>query len=279
MKAAYENVDSLKGNLAFVAYSFSVPFFEFKWHYHPEFELTLITGGSGKRLIGDSHETFTSGDLVLIGPDLPHTWASEPGGNASAVVIQFSHEFTSRFTEYGECASIDRLLTSSSCGLFFDAETSGLLAKAIRKLPARKGVSRIAALLKILEQLSTTDSKPLSSGFQAKARNAENENRINKIIRYLHAHASEPVTLEKASQMVHLSKSAFCKFFRRMMHTSYSDYLNDIRIGKACRLLLETDQTVRAIAQDSGFESLTYFNRIFLKKKGVTPTVFRAGIG
>ncbi|MES2485851.1 MAG: AraC family ligand binding domain-containing protein, partial [Bacteroidota bacterium] len=96
MKALYENVESKRINTSFVAYHSMVPYFEFKWHYHPEYELTLITKGSGKRLVGDSYESFTEGDLVLLGGGLPHTWMSEPeAGNTAAVVIQFSEDFIS----------------------------------------------------------------------------------------------------------------------------------------------------------------------------------------
>src|SRR4051812_7672073 len=122
MKASFENVETLKGNQSFVAYSFTVPFFEFKWHYHPEYELTLITKGSGKRIIDDSHENFTEGDLVLSGSGLPHTWSSEPSKNetVSAVVVQFSEPFISDFIRYQECGDIQQLLYKSGRGLFFD---------------------------------------------------------------------------------------------------------------------------------------------------------------
>lgn len=277
MKAALENVETLKGNRSFVAYSFKVPFFEFKWHYHPEYELTLITKGTGKRIIGDSHDHFTAGDLVLVGSGLPHTWASEPykKKNVSAVVIQFSAEFIGNFAGLNECVDIRALLLKSGNGLFFNSADLSDTTKAIRELPNKKGLSRITALLEILQQLGTAPHETLSSEFYIPGRSKENESRINKICQFLQDHSAEDISVGQAAEMVHLSKSAFCKFFKRFMKTNFSDYVNDIRIANACLLLADTDKTIREVAMETGFESLTYFNRIFLKKKNGTPSAFR----
>jgi AraC-like DNA-binding protein len=280
MKAAFENVQTLKGNRAYVAYSFTVPFFPFKWHYHPEYELTLITKGTGKRLVGDSHENFVQGDLVLCGSGLPHTWSSEPfqHENVSAVVIQFSETFISGLTQFTECGDIRQLLSASTRGLLFDKSVSGNIAKSIAKLPQQDGVARITSLLEILQKLSESQHSTLSTQFYTASRSKETENRINKICQFIQDHATENITIEQVSAMIHLSKSAFCKFFKRTMKVNFSDYVNDIRIANACYQLSETDKPIREIAMDTGFESLTYFNRIFLKKKSRTPSAFRKNI-
>jgi AraC-like DNA-binding protein len=280
MKAAFENVETLKGNRAYVAYSFTVPFFPFKWHYHPEYELTLITKGTGKRLVGDSHENFVQGDLVLCGSGLPHTWSSEPfqQENVGAVVIQFSETFINGLTQFTECGEIRNLLSASSRGLLFDETVSAAIAKSIVKLPSQKGVGRITSLLKILQKLSESEHSTLSTEFYTASRSKETENRINKICQFIQDHATENITVDEVSAMIHLSKSAFCKFFKRTMKTNFSDYVNDIRIANACYQLAETDKPVRGIAMDTGFESLTYFNRIFLRKKGRTPSAFRKNL-
>ena len=280
MKAAFENIEIIKGSQSFVAYSFSAPAFDFKWHYHPEFELTLITDGFGKRLIGDSHENFSTGDLVLVGSGLPHTWSTEWSKNktVSAVVIQFSAAFINNFIQFEECMDIRKLLENASRGLFFKNDTSNGIEKLIRKLPNKVGLKRMTSLLEILQKLVSSNQTILSSEFYTANRNKENEKRINKICGHLQEKFSEQIALDDAAAMVHLSKSAFCKFFKRMMKINFSDYLNDIRIANACSQLSETDKTIREIAMDTGFESLTYFNRIFLRKKGKTPTAFRKNL-
>jgi AraC-like DNA-binding protein len=275
MKALLEDIEAKKGNQSFLAYSFSVPSFEFKWHFHPEYELTLITRGSGKRLVGDSYENYETGDLVLLGPDLPHTWVSTPSKKAkevSAVVIQFSRAFIQDFLKLPEFKEIALMLFSASYGLAFSSQG---LAEPIAELPNKVGVEKVSALMLILQQLTTQKPKKLASGYFRPVRGTENEKRINIICQYVQKHASEKFSLEKIATLVHLSRSAFCKFFKRATGQTFTDYVNDIRIGNACELLIESEKHINEIAYQSGFDSLTYFNRIFIKKKGVTPRKFR----
>lgn len=275
MKAIYEDIASKKGNDSFLAYSFSVPAFEFKWHYHPEYELTLITKGSGKRLVGDSYENFQTGDLVLLGPDLPHTWASDEitSNVASAIVIQFSESFIDSFLKLNEFSKISSLLSASSRGLFFpDAIT---LFGAIELLPELSGIEKVTSLLTILQKLTAQNCVKLSSEYFSAVKGEETETRINKVCQFIQRNTSAHITLEQTAELIHLSKSAFSKFFKRATGKTFSDYVNDMRIGNACYLLTETDKAINEIAFETGFESLTYFNRVFLKKKGVTPRTFR----
>ncbi|WP_298157088.1 AraC family transcriptional regulator [Flavobacterium sp.] len=276
MKAVLEDITQRKGSDSFVAYSFEMPFFEFRWHYHPEYELTLITEGKGNRIVGDSHEGFAAGDLVLLGSGLPHTWAGKQQRNKknSAVVIQFSEAFISKFTALPEGGAIRKMLENAAKGFAFP-NAPALLRSNIEALPEREGIAKVIALLEILHTLSEEMGIPLSNLNYAPVGNVVNENRINKICGYIQQHADEQITLEQVAGLVHLSKSAFCKLFKRMVKINFSDYINEIRIANSCQLLLESDKTVREIAMQAGFESLTYFNRVFLKKKGLTPMAFR----
>ena len=275
MKALYEDIASKKGNESFLAYSFKVPAFEFKWHYHPEYELTLITKGSGKRLVGDSYESFDVGDLVLLGPDLPHTWSSQSINKqyVSAIVVQFSEEFINSFSSLKEFSKILKLLAASSHGLFFPHALT--IYRSLEELPELSGVEKVAALLTILQKLTGQKCMKLSSEYFSAVKGEETENRINKVCQYIQKNASKNITLDQAAGLIHLSRSAFSKFFKRATGKTFSDYVNDIRIGNACYLLTESDKAINEIAYESGFESLTYFNRVFLRKKGITPRQFR----
>jgi AraC-like DNA-binding protein len=281
MKASYEDINSRKGNQSFVAYHRHVPAFEFKWHYHPEYELTLITKGSGKRLVGDSYENFESGDLVLIGSGLPHTWVSDgvKRTRSSAVVIQFSEKFIHSFLQWPEFAGVERLLAGAAHGIFFPAKYSRPVAEAIGALPGKKDIDRVTGLLTILHQLSGRKQVQLASVYFNSAKGKETEKRINKVCQHIQKHAGERISLDRAASLVHLSDSAFCRFFKRVTGKTFSDYVNDIRIGNACNLLTESDKTIAGIAFECGFESLTYFNRVFLKKKHITPRDFRNRMG
>jgi AraC-like DNA-binding protein len=276
MKALYEDIASKKGNESFLGYSFTVPFFEFKWHYHPEYELTLITKGTGKRLVGDCYESFEAGDLVLLGPGLSHTWSSNKikKKNVSAVVIQFSEDFIKNFLKLREFEKIINLLSVSDRGLFF--HNASMLREEIENLPERSGVEKVTALLNILQKLTSQNYKKLCSEYFNAVKGEETENRINKVCQYIQKNAAKDITLDRVATLIHLSRSAFSKFFKRATGKTFSDYVNDIRIGNACYLLTESDKAVSEIAFQTGFDSLTYFNRVFLKKKGVTPRDFRS---
>ncbi len=274
MRAVFEDVELLKGEHSFVAYSFAVPFFEFKWHYHPEFELTLIKKGRGQRIVGDSHQSFAENDLVLLGSGLPHTWFTDPGAcNSEAVVIQFSENFLENFIKLTEFRQVHELLQEAKHGIFFQSDET--IIQRITDLPQKETLFRITELLSILQLLAAKERHYLSSKDLVITGNTKTQNRINKVCQYVQTHSHEKINIEQVAGMAYLSKSAFCKFFKRVMKTNFSDYVNDIRIANACRWLTSSDNTIKEIALDTGFESLTYFNRIFLKKKRITPSEFR----
>lgn len=277
MKASLEDISYRKGNQSFVAYHRITSHFDFNWHYHPEYELTLITKGRGKRLVGDNHENFETGDLVLIGPDLPHTWVSDnkTNGKSTAVVIQFSEKFMDGFLQNMECAGVKKLLLRSGQGLHFQKRKTETVLEMIKQLPASEGVEKITGLLNILDHLTQKKHKILASPFFQPLKGKTNERRINTVCQHIQKHAAEKISIKKSAALIHLSESAFCKFFKRATGKTFSDYVNTIRIGNACHLLIESDKTISEIAFACGFESLTYFNRIFLKKKGVRPKEFR----
>jgi AraC-like DNA-binding protein len=275
MKALLEDIKAKKGQHSLMAYHISAPTFDFFWHYHPEYELTLILKGRGRRLVGDSHENFESGDLVLMGPGLPHTWVSDGSEEetSEAIVLQFSEDFTERFAGLDEMAAINKLLLHAKQGFSFKGKKSAVAREQIKLLPAKRGVEKITGLLHILNELSTLKPVPLASSFYQPLRGEEN--RINKVCKYVQKHAAEPLTIHKAAALIHLSPSAFCKFFKRITGQTFSDYVNDIRIANVCNELMATDKQVAEIAYGNGFETLTYFNRVFLRKKKMRPGSYR----
>jgi len=277
MKPLLEDIGKKRGIQSFLAFAINQNRFDFFWHYHPEYELTLIVKGKGRRLIGDNHEYFESGDLVLIGPGLPHTWVSDSSmkGKSEAVVIQFSVDFIERFAGLDELSAINKLLLYAKQGIAFKGKYSAALKELIKRLPEKRGVEKITGLMHILNELSKLRSVPLASSFYQPLRGLENEKRINKVCQYIQKHAAEPLSIQKASVLINLSPSAFCKFFKRMTGKTFSDYVNDIRIANVCSQLLASDRQIAEIAYGNGFETLTYFNRIFLKKTNMRPSSYR----
>jgi AraC-like DNA-binding protein len=275
MKAILEDIPSKKGAASFYSTRISVPAFEFKWHYHPEYELTYIVRGSGYRLVGNSHEHFSAGDLVLLGSNLPHTWwgKQEDGTPSEAIVIQFSNSFIEPFLQLQESQSIKELLTKTSRGLRWNNDQ--MLFHSIEELGNQGEFNRILSLLSILQTLSQIESSQLASDSYQNVLSKKFESRINKVCSYLQLHFSESISLKQVADLVYMSESNFCKFFKKATSTTFSDYLNDLRINEACHLLLYSEDTVSKIAQECGYESLSYFNRVFLRKMNLTPSVFR----
>ena len=259
------------------AFAFEMPFFEFKWHYHPEYELTLIVKGNGMRLVGDSYLPFQAGDLVLLGSGIPHTWESDSNSHdtVAAVVIQFSEDFIATFMNSEAFYKIKKLLQVSVRGLFFPNQLTMEIEQKMMTIATEKGVKQITALLNVLNDLAFENYQPLASAIYSPKNSKENETRINTVFNYIKQNAASTILLEQAAASVHLTIGAFCKFFKRMTGKTFSDYVNEIRIGNACTLITQTDKTIAQIAIESGFENQTYFNRVFLKKKNCTPKEFR----
>ncbi|SDC85516.1 AraC family transcriptional regulator [Niabella drilacis] len=276
MKPSFEHVDRMRVGESFVVYDYEAAHFPFRWHYHPEYELTLILSGSGKRLVGDNYTDFLPGDLVLLGGHLPHTWSSEPvRQRVAAVVIQFSAVFIAPVLEYPECRGIAALLQQSERGLFFRKRGAGIVMEKIKRLSAATGVEKLLSLIEILHLLSKMNAVPVSASAMVHTSTDRTEERINKVFQHIYRNYRKPFRIEQLSRLVHLSPGAFCKFFKKITGKTFSDYVNDIRVARSCTLLLETDLPVAQIAYATGFESITYFNRVFFRKKKTTPRAFR----
>jgi len=275
MKAVLEDIKLQQGTSSFYAYQFQVPFFEFKWHYHPEYELTYIVKGNGYRIVGNTYENYTEGDLVLLGPNLPHTWTgkaveSEP---FEAIVIQFSKEFITAFLGFDEAYSIKKLLENSARGIAFEATQD--LVQAIKTLIEKEGMDRILQLISALNQLAQSNYTLITPNTFHTIASKKSELRINEVCLFIQNNFNSNITLKQVASQIYLTESNFCKFFKKATGKTFSDYLNEIRINEASRLLLQTDKTISQISFECGFETLSYFNRVFLKKKNQTPSFFR----
>jgi len=275
MKAILEDVKSNQGASSFYAFRYQVPFFQFKWHYHPEFELTYIVKGNGYRIVGNSYETFSDGDLVLLGSNLPHTWSEklEEGINSEAVVIQFSLEFILPFLVFNESSLIKKMLDNSYRGISFEKDDQ-LISKIV-ELTTTSGMDKILKFLSLLDDLSKKQLSPIAPNTFHNVVSKKSEMRINKVCLFIQNNFYHKMYLKESADLIHLTESNFCKFFKKATGKTYSDYVNEIRINETCRLLIQTDKTVSQISFECGFETLSYFNRVFLYKKEMTPSVYR----
>jgi AraC-like DNA-binding protein len=249
------------------------------WHFHPEYQLTLVTRGHGRRFVGDHVGRFSAGDLVLTGPNLPHMWCSGRSGSRpdESLMIQFPEGLLgASLLGLPEMTPIRRLLELSRRGVRFEGAARDRAGRAMSGLGPLRGPARVIALLDILRVLAEAPRpKVLSSRALAPADRAGERERIDQICRLIAERASGPFLLADAAAAAHLSVPAFTRFFKKRTKKTFVEYLTELRIGNACKLLVETDSAVRQISAAVGFSSLTNFNRRFRDLKGMSPQAFR----
>ena len=200
---------------------------------------------------------------ILLGSNLPHTWwgKNEDGSPSEAIVIQFSSEFIEPFLRLNEGQSIKELLAKSAKGIRFESDSS--MVENLMSLSETKELNSILSLLSLLQDLTEKPTANLCADSYHNVISKKFETRINKVCTYIQNHYSKSISLKQVSDLVFMTESNFCKFFKKATSTTFSDYLNDLRINEACHLLLYSEDTVSKIAHDCGFESLSYFNRVF----------------
>jgi len=259
------------------------PAFPFYWHYHPEYELTLIVSGSGQRLVGDGIADYKPGDLVLLGPNLPHSWRSTPfqfpaGQQNRAVVVHFRSDFLGEpFLALPEMRKVARLLKRAGHGLAFNG-TSGSqgVSRRLRTLPRIAPGQRLLTLLGILTDLADiVGAERLSCGRVVPICRVEEQRRIDEICTYLDANFEREIDFRRLADEIGMHQSSMCRFFKRATGRTLTKYVNEMRIGAASELLISTDCNVLEIAFRVGFENYAYFSRLFKRAKGCTPRFLR----
>ncbi|MCU0346299.1 MAG: AraC family transcriptional regulator [Saprospiraceae bacterium] len=281
MKPSLEHIAKPDTASSVVAYWREEPGFAFNWHYHPEYELTYIHRGSGSRLVGDQVAAFHDGDLVLLGPNLPHTWSTDENGawegNARAVVVQFRPEvLNGALLHLPELAEVKQLLEKSGRGMVFHASVAEEAARRMAQLPSLSGLDRLSGLLLLLRDLGRgNQGSQLASALYSPSFSRDNEQRIDRAFQLLHQRYTEQISLADLAAEVHMTETSFCRFFKKMTGKAYTDYLNDLRVNRACRLLAEGEDSMSAVAYSAGFGSMTHFNRMFFNKKKMSPGAWR----
>jgi AraC-like DNA-binding protein len=281
MKAYLQKIAS--GPSSFAAFVRNDPAFPFDWHYHPEYELTLITESQGQRLVGDGIADYGPGDLVLLGPNVPHSWRSGPmkleaQTTHRAVVIQFRHNFLGEnFFDLKEMESVARLLGRAANGLAFGhTQTGRKVASYLADLPSLVPAKRLAKLLSALADLASEEDARVLSTLQLKptCRGADQQ-RIDAVCLYLNDHFGDEIDFAELAERLHMDQASLCRFFKRATGRTMTAYLNELRVGAAAQLLIDTDKSVLEIGFRVGFGNYSNFNRQFKRIKGYGPRTLR----
>jgi AraC-like DNA-binding protein len=252
----------------------------FEWHHHPELELTLTLNSRGQRFVGNHVADYDHGDLVLLGPNLPHTWASRDKLDDRephvALVFWFRKEWIERLTGGSvELEPIRRLVQEASSGLAFDTSLGRALTADFDAIFSWPPAQRLIGLLDLLAQLANHQSRQALSSVVPQQVEGD-RSRLDRVLVHLHRHYREPLRMEQLARIAALSESGLHRMFKKHTQASISDYLIGLRIGEACARLSSTRQPIQHVAADVGYASLANFNRQFLRLRGMTPREYRA---
>ncbi len=266
-------------------HSFSVrediyPFLYNHWHYHPEIELTLIRKGTGTRLVGSSIEQFTNGDLILLGSELPHLWRSDTQYfegrrdlHIEAIAIHFKEDcWGNEFLKMPELKPVKTLLNLAKRGVKITGETRKQVLPRMEAMLHASEAQRVIGLIDILYLVaSSVDYSFLSSTAFTKETDSPVNDKIDAIYNYTLSHFSRRITLQEIATAVDINPHSFCRYFKTRTQKTYWQFLLEVRVGHACKLLVERKMNIVDISQACGFNNLSNFNRQFKALIHLTP--------
>lgn len=260
------------------------PHFDPNWHFHPHYQLFTVLEGTGKRLIGDSIHTFGPGDTVFLGPDIPHLWRSDSDYFHSdsqlythGIVLYFQEDFLGKdFLERSEMLAIRQLLIDAKRGIAYKGALQEHVRSELMALQHVEGFQSILRLLTLLDRLAHEEGgTPIASFGYVNTYKVSETERMQKVHNYVLQNFSQEMRLGDVASLAGMSEAAFCRYFKARSNKTFIDFVNEIRIGHACKLLLEDQWTIAQIAYDSGFDSLSNFNRNFKRYIGHTPREYK----
>jgi AraC-like DNA-binding protein/quercetin dioxygenase-like cupin family protein len=278
LKASYEVLQHSTGH-SFLLRVFGEIAFTAPYHFHPEYELTLILEGRGKRYVGSHMADFRAGDLVLVGSHLPHCWKLEGDGEkGSTIVIQFAPDFLGpAFFSKAELAAVANLLERSGCGIQFSQKTQEYLLDRMLALAGEiNNFRRLIGLLEILQELALSKDCLLldSQRVTAELSQADRE-RTHPIFAYLVENFRGEISLDKAASIAGMTTNAFCRYFKKITRKTFMETVIEYRLNHATQQLIQTDRSVSEICFDSGFGDISHFYKMFRSKMQVSPLHYR----
>jgi AraC-like DNA-binding protein len=260
-----------------MADKFFTPYFETPWHYHPEYELVVILEGRGKRFIGNNVSDYEAGDLCFIGSNLPHLYRKEDADAiGGSLVIHFRDDFIGKeFGSIPEMQKINLLFERSAMGLQVVGETRNVVSGLMNRITQQSGMERLVCLLTVLHVLAESNEYELLSSPEIKGQNSDDSDRLNRVFDYVMRNFKDDIGLEAIARLANMSYSGFCRYFKKRTKKNFTHFVNEIRIGYACRRLMETNQNVESICYESGFNNKTNFMEQFRNIVKCTPLQFR----
>lgn len=249
----------------------------FLWHYHPEYEIVYIEGASGTRHVGDHISRYEGSDLVFIGPNIPHlNFDYGVQTEHQKVVVQLKQNFLGdTLWQAPEFSAITELFERARSGVSFYGQTKLEVGEQLKQLAHLPPFERLMKLLGIFQQLATsTEWTSLQGEAVTNAYNLTEQLRLKKVNQFIAEQYTRKIEVDEAAAVANLTKAAFCRYFKRMTHLTFTQFLNQYRVNQAQKLLL-VDQTVSEACFACGFDSLSYFTKIFRRVTGENPLQFK----
>ena len=249
-------------------------------HSHKNFELNYITSGTGRRIVGDNISGFESGDLVLLGPNLPHCWEvldREKDQDPTCIVTNFSENIiNSDFFNMPELDKVVDILKQANRGIRFKVKNDREIRQLLEEMSECEGLEYYIGLLRVFNCLIKIEERDkLSNPIDQSSVFSKNIEKINKVYEYVFQNIQEGIRLEEASAVLNMAPSSFCRFFKKKTNLTFMEYVKNVRVGIAAKLLAETDKQITHICFESGYNNLANFNHYFKASMGKTPSDYR----
>jgi AraC-like DNA-binding protein/quercetin dioxygenase-like cupin family protein len=260
------------------------PHFDPNWHFHDEYQLFVVLKGTGTRFIGDHVASFTHGDLVLTGPNLPHLWRSDAAyfqphheENTEGLVIYFREDFLGKeFLKRQEMYKVKQLLHKANRGMRITNDTAKDVTGMMLQLLKQSDFNSVLGFLTIINMLcSTADYQLLASSGYSNSMKESDSDRMNQVHEYVMKRFHDRITLEEVAALANMTPSSFSRYFKVHANKTFSDFLIEIRIGHSCKLLMQENKSISEVCYESGFNTLSHFNRQFKIVTTYTPLEYR----
>ncbi len=278
MKIMHEQVSFAPRTMLKVKWD-DFPHFTYPWHFHSEFEIVYVLKSSGKRFVADSIEPFQDGDITLMGSYLPHFWKSdvleddEDANRVNAIVVQFHKDFfEDEINSYPEFHRINDLLKRAARGIHFSKTSGEKIGKMLKRLLKLNGLERMLYFIKLMDIMARIENyRILASKAYLLEEHKEMNNRLDKIMHFINTNYQRKITQEEVAAKIGMTSSAFCRYFKEKTGKGFIFFVNEMRIGYACKLLIENHLSISQICFECGFNNISNFNRMFKRQAGYTP--------
>jgi len=261
-----------------------MPYIDYPWHYHPEFEIMFMEKSYGIRFMGNHIGNFNDGDLLFMSANLPHRWKNDQDFYQSnndlyvdVYVIHFLEDALKEgFFDLPEFIHIKKLFTLGSQGMLIKGKDLKIISELVKEVVNAKGINRLLLFIKTLDLIAKAKDYELLSGpGYVSSMNSLDTERINKVINHITDNYAADIDIKDIAQLANLSLSSFCRYFKSRTRKTFSEFLNEVRILNACKALITSDKTITQTCYSTGYNNISHFNRQFKSITGLTAKEYK----